>query len=356
MNKLKPFAAMLLLLAASTSVLAQGILIGHTNVMAVTNIPQSTIDQLAQFRWFFAHASVGSDMMNGIAALHSTHPSRYPIQHSDDDDTPPATTAAATIYDYARGNPDWSDKVSWFEGFASNGWRSPAVNIALNKFCWIDPYVDTNTYLASMQTLEGKYPDTIFVYMTIPLTGDADGENNARNNFNRTLRHFCTTHNRVLFDVADIQSHDINGTAYTYSTSNQLMYIGFAVSAGDWHLNDVARPWVARGFYALGAALLNTDRDGDGMSDGQELIAGLCPTSSASAFRCGASAGPSSTNVVLSWPSASNRVYTLQRLTNLLSSAGTSTLLTNTPATPPLNTCTDTTAGAAAFYRLSVHQ
>lgn len=355
MKKLNPLAVLLLLLAAS-SAFAQGLIIGHTNVMGVAALPQSVIDRVAQFRWFFAHASVGDNMMDGITELNSTDATRHPIQRSSDNGTPPALRNAATIYDYARGNPDWSDKVSWFEGYVSNGWRNPAVNIALNKFCWIDPYVDTNTYLASMRTLEGKYPDTVFVYMTIPLTGDADGENNARNTFNRTLRHFCATGNRVLFDVADIQSHDTNGNAYTYATSNQLMYSGFAVSAGDWHLNAVGRPWVARGFYALGAALLNTDRDGDGMSDGQELIAGMCPTSSASAFRCNAATTSTASAVILSWPSTSNRLYTLQRLTNLLSTAATSNLLTDAAATPPLNVCTDLTAGAAAFYRLSVRQ
>lgn len=356
MNKLMSAALALLSLAVGSTVLAQGIVIDHTSVMAVTNLSQATINQVAQFRWFFAHASVGDNMMSGVTTLHAQDTSRYPIQRSSDDGAPPSIPAAATIYDYARGNPDWSSKVSLFEDYASNGWRSPAVNIALNKFCWIDPFVDTNTYLASMQTLEGQYSDTIFVYMTIPLTGYEDSENDARNNFNRTLRHFCTTHNRVLFDVADIQSHDTNGTAYTYATSNQLMYIGFAVSEGDWHLNAVAQPWVARGFYALGAALLATDRDGDGMSDGQELIAGMCPTSSSSAFRCEASPMASSNAVVLSWPSTSNRIYTLQRMTNLLSSGGTSNLVTDAPATPPLNTHTDTTTESTGFYRLSVRQ
>jgi hypothetical protein len=349
----------LFLAAAAGSAFAEGIIIGHTNVMGVAALPQAVMDRVAQFRWFFAHASVGENMMDGITELHSANATRYPLQHvSDDDGTPPPVSECtpSTIYDNARGNPDWTDKVSWFEGYASNGWRNPAVNIALNKFCWIDPYVNTNSYLSSMRALEGRYPDTLFIYMTIPLTGYADTENNYRNAFNRTLRQFCSSNNRVLFDVADIQSHDTNGTAYTYSTTNQLMYGGFAVSEGDWHLNDVARPWVARGFYALGAALLTTDRDGDGMSDGEELIAGMCPTSTASVFKFECPSNNPDNGTVISWPSTSNRIYFLQRTTNLIASASTN-LLTNSIATPPMNCYTDSPAGAGPFfYKVGVRQ
>ncbi len=357
--KRRSFGLLLLLaLAGALSASAAGIVIGYTNVMGVAALPQGVMDRVAQFRWFFAHASVGDNMMDGIAELHTANPARYPLQRDVEDDWPPplGLCIPATIYDYGRGNPDWSDKVSWFEGYASNGWRNPAVNIALNKFCWIDPYVDTNTYLASMRTIEGRYPDTLFVYMTIPLTGDADGENDARNVFNRTLRLFCLNNNRVLFDVADIQSHDTNGAAYTYSTTNQLMYSGFAVSPGDWHLNDVARPWVARAFYALGAALLATDRDGDGQTDGEELLAGMCPTSSASCFQFSAPSNAGS-RFLVSWPSASNRYYALQRTTNLTGAAVYTNLLTNVAAHPPLNVYTDSPAGTGPwFYKVSVRQ
>ena len=162
--------------------------------------------------------------------------------------------------------------------------------------------------------------------------------------------------NRVLYDVADIESHDTNGVAYTYSTTNQLMYSGFAVSVGDWHLNGVARPWVARGFYALAAALLAADRDGDGQSDGEELLAGTCPTSSASCFRFNA---PSNTDnrFFVSWPSASNRVYVLQRSDSLTGTPACTNLATNAAATPPMNTWTDAPAGTGPwFYKVSARQ
>jgi hypothetical protein len=358
LNREQTALLLLLSLACASSASGAGIVIGHTNVMGVAALPQGVMDRVAQFRWFFAHASVGDNMMDGIATLHAADPARYPIDRISSGDAPPGTTDAASIYDNARGNPTWQEKVSWFEGYVDNGWRGPSVHVALNKFCWIDPYVDTNTYLASMKTLEGLYPDTLFVYMTIPLTHINDYENDCRNAFNRTLRNFCAANNRVLFDVADIEAHNTAGTAQTYNTTNQWMYNGFAVypAGGDWHLNETGQPWVARGFYALGAALLATDRDGDGQTDGEELLAGMCPTSSASCFQLSA---PSNTGgrFVVSWPSASNRVYTLQRATNLTGVTVYTNLLTNAAACPPLNIYTDAPAGTGPwFYKVGVRQ
>jgi hypothetical protein len=59
--------------------------------------------------------------------------------------------------------------------------------------------------------------------------------------------------------------------------------------------------------------------------------------------------------MVVSWPSASNRTYVIERATNLLS-GGFTTLRTNA-ATPPMNCYTDVTVGAGScFYRLRVSQ
>jgi hypothetical protein len=198
--------------------------------------------------------------------------------------------------------------------------------------------------------------------MTIPLTGETDGENDSRNAFNRTLRNVCSANNRVLFDVADIESHTTNGVAQTYISglvTNQRMYSSFAVSAGgdDWHLNNTGRRWVARGFYALGAALLNVDRDGDGISDGNELIAGTCPTNNSSTFKFENLSENTTGSFVIRWPSTSNRYYRLQRMTNLLNTLLVTNLLTNAAAVPPMNSYTDAPAGSGPFfYRVSVRQ
>ncbi len=336
-------------------------IVGFTNVQGVAAYPQSMMDAIGQFKWFFAHASVGGNMMSGIADLHSSNTNFYRIESVSDDGTPPATTQARRVYEYNRGNPGWQPKFDDFTVSVSNGWRFPKINFALNKLCFIDPDADVNYYINSMTSLEGHFPETVFLYATIPLTTSSDSDNYLRNVYNDTLRGWCASNNRVLFDIADIEAHETNGTEHTFTYSGrtcQLLYDGYTTDGG--HLDDagnVGRKQVAKGFYAIAAALLTSDRDGDGMSDGEELIAGMCPTSSASVFRFSAPANAPSGNCIVAWSSSSNRYYGLQRTTNLAGSATFTNLLTNSAATPPMNCYTDSPAGTGPFfYKLSVHQ
>ena len=56
----------------------------------------------------------------------------------------------------------------------------------------------------------------------------------------------------------------------------------------------------------------------------------------------------------LSWSSESNRVYTLEKTTNLIGGAWT-TVTNDLPATPPMNTYTDQVpVGAQGYYRIRV--
>ncbi|HPF99433.1 MAG TPA: thrombospondin type 3 repeat-containing protein [Kiritimatiellia bacterium] len=384
MTKLKQ-TLIFLFIAAASSAFAQGLIIGHNEAAAVTNVPQSVMDQVGQLRLFFTHASVGGNITTGMNQLHTNNPARYQLQvynydGNNDDDSyhggvgtagsegsadyraeASFSTANGILYECQRSNPSWQNKLVCFSNsLATSGWGSPTrINVAMDKFCWIDQNADATTYVSSIQRLEAMHPNTLIVYATMPLTraGASDYENDLRNTFNRYVRGWAWTNNRALFDIADIEAHDTNGVEQTFVYSgrtNQQAWNSYTVDDG--HLNYLGRQQIAKGWYALLAGLFSIDRDGDGMSDGQELIAGMCPTSSSSAFRCEASPMASSNAVVLSWPSTSNRIYTLQRMTNLLSSGGTSNLVTDAPATPPLNTHTDTTTESTGFYRLSVRQ
>ena len=92
------------------------------------------------------------------------------------------------------------------------------------------------------------------------------------------------------------------------------------------------------------------DADGDGLRAWQEYIAGTSPVDPRSVLRLAAFRGPGPT-CVLRWPSVSDRVYELQRATDLV--GGFSVLTNGLAATPPFNTFTDQTA-AQGFYRVTV--
>jgi len=101
----------------------------------------------------------------------------------------------------------------------------------------------------------------------------------------------------------------------------------------------------------LGAGL---DWDADGFLDIEEFWAGTNPTNFASRLQLVETATqPSGSGVVIRWQSASNRVYSVSRSTNLVS--GFAPLATGLPAVPPENVWTDTAPPeAAGHYRIDL--
>lgn len=351
------WVALLCLLPAGTVAHAQSIEIGHTNCLAVAGYSQALMNEIGQLKWYFAHASVGGNMIEGLADLHSSSPGFYTLSSASAGASPSGVTPAGVVAEYNRGNPGWQAKVDTFQTCVSNGWRCPQVNLVLNKFCYIDQTADLAYYLRSMTNLEAAFPETVFVHMTLPLMTSEDNDNYLRNVFNDGLRSWVRTNSRVLYDIADIEAHDNNGVVCTFVFNSrvcQKMYSAWSSDGG--HLNADGRQLVARGFYALSAALLQADRDGDGLTDGRELIAGTRPSDAQSVFMLSATE-ISATRVVLQWSSVSNRYYTLQRGTNLLNPADFANLLLNTPAVPPVNVWTDSPpTGDTLFYRVRVRQ
>ena len=253
--------------------------INHSHVAAASSLPAAYSSQIATQKWLFTHASVGGNMVEGMAALHASNPTRYPLQVRSDVGTAgaeggsdyrasaaPVSTMPGSIYECQRGNPGWQNKLVCFSNsLVRSGWGSNKVDVAMDKFCWIDPDANSSAYCQTMARLEERFPDVRFVYTTLPLTGLADSENNARNGYNRAVRSYCAANGKLLFDVADMQAWSPQNVQQTYvsgSQTNQRMYSGYAVSPSgeDWHLNAAGRQRLALGWYAVAASLIQTNR------------------------------------------------------------------------------------------------
>lgn len=240
----------------SALAMAGGIRIDHTNSDPST-LSQATMDRIgSQMTIFFAHASVGTNMISGLNALHSQNAGRYQLTVAGDDATPPATLTGGTFYEFSRGNPGWSAKISGFSSSMAGGWGNK-VGVAMNKFCYIDPNADFATYRDSMAGLQAAYPDTKFVYMTIPLMTSAGSDGYKRQLFNDALRQFCCDNDKILFDIADIEAWSPAGVQQTAVYNGQTCQILFGDYTNDGgHLDSDGQLRVAQGLYSLFGALV----------------------------------------------------------------------------------------------------
>ena len=71
---------------------AQPVIIGYTNCVSVANYSQALMDQIGQLKWYFAHASVGECIMEGVTNLHLSNPNFYRLQGNPSSSSQPGTT------------------------------------------------------------------------------------------------------------------------------------------------------------------------------------------------------------------------------------------------------------------------
>jgi len=110
--------------------------------------------------------------------------------------------------------PQWIDNTRAYLGDPQNA----DVNVIMWSWCEqaSDKYANNKLfteYLDPMSQLERDYPHVTFVYMTSIVFHAADANNKAAN---QIIRDYCEANNKVLYDFADIESHDPDGTYYAF--------------------------------------------------------------------------------------------------------------------------------------------
>lgn len=115
--------------------------------------------------------------------------------------------------------------------------------------------------------------------------------------------------------------------------------------------DGMADAWENEHFGGIQVANAASDWDGDGATDLDEYRTGTDRRDAASVFAFTALTRPDGSRVALRWQSAAGRLYSIHRATNLHS--GFVHIQSALPATPPVNTYTDTVGTAQArFYRV----
>lgn len=181
----------------------------------------------------YQHTSHGSQIPSGMSMVNSMNPGgQYDYANG-------GGTGAIDFRDYAMssystpaaqdlGNPN---RYIWETATRNYIAAHPEVNVIMWSWCG---QVDAseadiaNEYLARMESLETDFPDITFVYMTGHLNGTGEtGNVYARNN---QIRNYCITNGKVLFDFADIESYDPDGSYFRDLNSTDTC----AYDGGNW--------------------------------------------------------------------------------------------------------------------------
>ena len=208
------------------SLSAQPIIIDH----ACTNIYQIPIEAIqnakTQLHIGYGFTSHGSQIITGMSGLVTFMNSKdgYPQDLFKWNDT--GSNGALHLYrgsEYDEGDleldagyyPGWVEETHAFLGEPANGVGSnnPEINVIMWAWCgqlgWYTTDEVFNSYLHEMSRLEAEYPGITFVYMT----GHSEGsglEGTLHQN-NQTIRSYCTTNKKVLYDFYDIECYDPDG-------------------------------------------------------------------------------------------------------------------------------------------------
>lgn len=208
-------------------------------------IPSAWIDSAkAKLHIAYGHTSHGSQLTTGMSGLVDFKGIEYAWNNG-------GSNGALDLHDYAMtgdlGNPD---RTSWADRTRTYLDANDDVNVIIWSWCGqvsSATETDINTYLDLMTDLESDYPDVMFVYMTGHLDGTGlEGNLHIRN---EQIRNYCEENDRIMYDFADIETYDPDGTwfgdkipndACAYDTDNNGSRDGnWAIEWQDSHTEGV---------------------------------------------------------------------------------------------------------------------
>jgi len=189
---------------------ASPLIADHNAVISFNSgqIPTSYFNSARQkLRIVYGHTSHGSQIVTGMDML-ANESSLY--QYSDNFFQDSAFDGSYLAGASDLGNPS---RTAWTTATRNylNG-AGEDRNVVIWSWCGQHDATESeiNLYLNRMSQLELDFPNVTFIYMTGHLNpGGPDSNTYERN---EQIRTYCRNNNKVLFDFADIESHDPNGT------------------------------------------------------------------------------------------------------------------------------------------------
>lgn len=243
----------------------------------VEAIAKSDLQRLATKRVYFAHQSVGFNIVDGLTSLAKERPElALKIAQTR---RPEDFSGPLLGHSEVGENRQPLGKIEDFSATLLGG-LGATTDVALLKFCYIDFDAGTDipgvfaAYQAAVAKIKAQFPRLTLVHVTAPLSviqGGPKGlvksligkkrwgvdENIARNRFNQLMRD-AYQGREPLFDLAAAESLRSDGTNATFTEQGRTYAMLAPELASDGeHLNDAGGRWVAAHLLKTLAALPN---------------------------------------------------------------------------------------------------
>jgi hypothetical protein len=222
------------------------------------NISADEWKLLTQRKILFGHQSVGNDILKGMQALAKRDGVQLPINELINS----ALTPGILHFKIGKNDDPYS-KIKDFEEILTTG-AVKGTDIAMMKLCYIDIHSTTdvsrlaNAYSECLDRLSQKFPGTVFIAVTTPLTTVQSGpkawvkramgrkpsgyeENARRKEFNDYLRERFSKPDR-LFDLARYENDGSGSFEYNKRPIEILNPIN---SDDGGHLNTQGQQYLA---------------------------------------------------------------------------------------------------------------
>ncbi len=253
-----------------------GIVADHSVVGQFAQIPKSAIDAAAAKKTLFMHQSTGGliewsglDCLAGLRGWDGWPAECLTYANNRTNNTWPWYDRSKWAWDdWPEAQADAIAKTNQFVDVVNQ--RAGSYQVIGMKFCYVDGWnQDENVaynnnhgyYITKMEELESRYPGKTFIWATSALWGEADATCVSGSfpsclnihQFNEQVRAYAHAHNKPLYDIADIESHDQNGNPCTVQG-----YEGMCANwydSGGGHPNTQGSIRLAKGFWWLMARI-----------------------------------------------------------------------------------------------------
>ena len=235
------------------------------SMVTTTKISMSEWQALEKKRVVFGHQSVGKNILNGVERLAARDGVKFDIHEQR---MSPARQGISHFLIGMNGDP--KSKIRDFAAAIDAG-AAQGADIALMKLCFADFNATTDArqvaedYIASLESLAQRHPDTNFVAVTVPLMAMQTGpkawikrllgkqpwgylDNARRMEFNTLLRERYHTAGR-LYDIARVEA---SGECCKAQIDGQTVEVlNPELTSDGGHLNERGQELAAAAFLNL---------------------------------------------------------------------------------------------------------